>query len=455
MKKTKKILYYLTLAPIFIMLILIGWFFTVIFEGQAPSIEFSPKPEFVSNRQKIHIKIADKERGLKQLKVSLNQEGRVQSILDKTFPFQGLMNRPGIRHYETDCFIDPSTLNLAQGRVDLDIQVWDWSRRGGGDGNRTVAQHKLIVDTIPPSVRALSRMNNINVGGTCLVLYQASSDTAASGIFVGDLFFPGYKAGGKVKEGVHVCYFTVSYDTKEIPSIYLWAKDNADNRSTSTFYSHVRKKRFRRDNINISDRFLRKVLPYFSDYPNPEAKDDLSKYIQLNNDLRKENHQKLLQLHEKITPERLWDGPWLRMKNAATMAGFGDRRSYYYKGKKIDEQVHLGIDLASLANSPIQAANNGRVIFAGRLGIYGLTILLDHGQGLSSLYGHLNEISVAVNDEVKKGNIIGYSGQTGMAGGDHLHFSVLIKGIFVNPIEWWDPHWIKDNIERKLALLSP
>ena len=455
MKKTKKILYFLTLTPIIIVLILIGWFFTVIFEGQKPSIDFSPKPEFVSARQKINIKIEDKERGLKRLSVSLNQEGRVQSILDQTFPFQGLMNRPGIRIYETDCFIDPSALNLAQGRVDLDIQVWDYSRRGGGDGNRTVVQHKLIVDTIPPSVRSLSRMNNINLGGTCLVLYQASSDTVQSGIFVGDIFFPGFKAGADAKEGVHVCYFTVPYYTQEIPSIYLWAKDNADNRSTATFYTHIRKKGFRQDTINISDSFLKNVLPYFSYYGNPENQDPLSRYIKLNNDLRKDNHQKLLQLNEKVIPEKLWEGPFLRMKNAATMARFGDHRAYYYKGKKIDEQIHLGIDLASLANSPVQAGNNGRVIFAGRLGIYGLTILLDHGQGLNSLYGHLNEISVKVNDEVKKGDIIGHSGQTGMAGGDHLHFSVLIKGIFVDPLEWWDTHWIKDNIERKLALLSP
>lgn len=454
MKKTKKILYFLTLGPIIILLVLIGWFFTVIFEGTPPTVDFSPKTEFISSRQKIHLNIADRERGLKRLKVSLDQEGRGIAILDKTFPFQGLLNRPGIRMYETDCFIDPNALNLAQGRVDLDIQVWDYSRRGGGDGNRTVVRHKLVVDTIPPSVRALSSMNNISQGGTCLVVYQTSSDTEESGIFVNDLFFPGFKAGENTREGAHVCYFTVPYYADEIPSIYLWAKDKADNRSTATFYTHVRKKRFRQDRLNISDRFLSKVLPYFSYYPEPEKEDPLSRYVRLNNELRKKNHQTLVQLNEKASPDRLWEGAWLRMKNAATMSGFGDQRTYYYKGKKIDEQVHLGIDLASLANSPIEAANNGQVVFAGRLGIYGLAVLLDHGQGLSSLYGHLNEITVAVNDKVKKGDIIGHSGQTGMAGGDHLHFSILVHGIFVNPLEWWDSHWVNDNIDRKLTLVS-
>jgi murein DD-endopeptidase MepM/ murein hydrolase activator NlpD len=136
------------------------------------------------------------------------------------------------------------------------------------------------------------------------------------------------------------------------------------------------------------------------------------------------------------------------------MARFGDRRAYIYRGKTIDEQVHLGIDLASLANSPVQAGNTGQVVFAERLGIYGITVLLDHGQGIASLYGHLSQAAVAPGQEVQKGDLIGYTGQTGLAGGDHLHFSMIVNGVFVNPIEWWDAHWIQDNITRKTALLK-
>jgi murein DD-endopeptidase MepM/ murein hydrolase activator NlpD len=136
------------------------------------------------------------------------------------------------------------------------------------------------------------------------------------------------------------------------------------------------------------------------------------------------------------------------------MAGFGDRRLYYYKGKKVDKQVHMGVDLASLANSEVPAANNGRVIFADHLGIYGIAVVLDHGQGLSSVYSHLSKMSVDPGQEVMKGDIIGITGQTGLAGGDHLHFGVMVSGVFVNAIEWWDSHWIQDNISRKLDLLK-
>ncbi|MGZ5454346.1 MAG: M23 family metallopeptidase, partial [Candidatus Aminicenantales bacterium] len=95
------------------------------------------------------------------------------------------------------------------------------------------------------------------------------------------------------------------------------------------------------------------------------------------------------------------------------------------------------------------AANAGRVVFAGPLGIYGLTVVLDHGLGLFSMYCHLSQIDVALSQGVTRGETLGLSGSTGLAGGDHLHFTVLIHGTFVNPVEWWDAHWIRDNVELK------
>ena len=94
------------------------------------------------------------------------------------------------------------------------------------------------------------------------------------------------------------------------------------------------------------------------------------------------------------------------------------------------------------------------MIFADRLGIYGLAVVIDHGQGLESVYGHLSKIEVTLDQQVKKGQPIGLTGETGLAGGDHLHFAVIVQGIFVNPVEWWDPHWIADNVIKKLALVE-
>jgi murein DD-endopeptidase MepM/ murein hydrolase activator NlpD len=335
----------------------------------------------------------------------------------------------------------------------MQVQAWDYSRRSGGDGNFTLVEHKMMVDTIPPAIRALSKMHYVNVGGTGFIVYQASSDSVKSGIFVDDLFFPGFQTKNS-QEGHHVCYFAIPHDVKTNPKVHLWAKDRAGNESTGSFYYKILKKRFPKERINITDRFLKRIIPYFSFYPLNPTETDIEKFLKINRDLRKENGGVYYDLRSETSPERLWDGKWTRLKNAASMAGFAERRSYYHKGKRIDQQFHMGVDLASLAHSEVQAANHGRVIFADRLGIYGLTVVLDHGQGLASVYSHLSKINVEPNQEVVKGEVIGVTGQTGLAGGDHLHFAVMVNGVFVNPIEWWDGHWIQDNITRKLALLN-
>ena len=149
-----------------------------------------------------------------------------------------------------------------------------------------------------------------------------------------------------------------------------------------------------------------------------------------------------------------WQGAFGRLPGSATRSGFGDRRTYFYQGQKIDQQFHLGVDLASLSQSPIPAANKGKIVFADRLGIYGKTIIIDHGFGLFSMYSHLSGFDRHVDQMVSKGEIIGRTGNTGLAGGDHLHFSVLVNDVFVNPLEWWDATWIIHNVTGKIKRIG-
>ena len=450
----KKTGIFLTIVPLLIILGLLAWLLSIIFEGQKPLVHIKPLPQFLSEKREVTLNISDEKRGLKQLVISVNQGGRETTVFEKKFPFKGLFNCEGAHRFDTKFSLDPIKLNLAQGRVDLKVRVWDYSRRSGGDGNLSQVVHKMVVDTVPPSLRALSRLNYVNVGGTGLITYQTSSDTVKSGLYVNDLFFPGYAAGGESKEGYRVCYFAIPCDTKANSEVYLWAEDRAGNLSRGGFHYNVRTKRFRAKKINITNRFLKNVLPYFSFYSFDPGDDDIKKFLKINRDLRHENNLAFKNLKTKTIPDRLWEGSWIRLKNAANMAGFGDRRSYYHNGERIDQQIHMGVDLASLANAEVQAANRGRVIFADRMGIYGLTVVLDHGQGLASVYSHLSRITVEIDKEVNKGDVIGLTGQTGLAGGDHLHFGIMVSGVFVNPIEWWDSHWIRDNITRKLVQLD-
>jgi murein DD-endopeptidase MepM/ murein hydrolase activator NlpD len=130
---------------------------------------------------------------------------------------------------------------------------------------------------------------------------------------------------------------------------------------------------------------------------------------------------------------------------------FAEHRSYFVDGEKNSEAIHFGYDLASTAAASITAANSGRIVYADDLGIYGNCVVIDHGFGLATLYGHLSRIDVGEGDEVAKGDALGLSGATGLAGGDHLHFAILVGGTYVDPLEWWDPAWVRTHIEARLA----
>jgi murein DD-endopeptidase MepM/ murein hydrolase activator NlpD len=176
----------------------------------------------------------------------------------------------------------------------------------------------------------------------------------------------------------------------------------------------------------------------------------VDKYLFTNNEIRIKNNNMISELCGAPHHQRLWEGKFYRMPGSSR-AGFADHRTYYYGDKPIDRQVHLGIDLASTRNAEVKAAEGGIVIFADYLGIYGNMVMIDHGQGVFSLYSHLSQIDVVPNDQVDRGSVIGLTGTTGMAGGDHLHFSMLVNGIFVTPKEWWDQNWIDVTIEDPLT----
>ncbi|MEJ2024150.1 MAG: hypothetical protein P8Y00_03900, partial [Deltaproteobacteria bacterium] len=201
----------------------LGWFLACIFEGQAPTVAVEPLPEYLSGRQKFTIRVEDKNRGIRRLKIFIDRGGRKISILEKEFPFHGILNREGVHTFETEFFVDPKEMNLAQGRVDLSANVWDYSRRSGGDGNLSVFQHKMMVDTVPPAIGVLSRLNYVNVGGTGLAVYRVSSDTDQSGVYVNNAFFSGFPAGKGSDKETRVCYFAIPENLAAYPSVYLWA----------------------------------------------------------------------------------------------------------------------------------------------------------------------------------------------------------------------------------------
>ncbi len=287
------------------------------------------------------------------------------------------------------------------------------------------------------------------------MVYRVSKDTDKNGIRMGDDFFPGYAVtlGGKP---TYLAYVPIppAIEPKTFRMV-LVVSDKGGNAVSIDIPRHIEPKKFRKDTLELTDRFLTQKMPEFQQQePALRGRTPVETFRYVNEKMREENFRTIQSICSKTSGNQLWKGPFVRMKNAAPMAMFGDMRTYTYQKKPIGESTHLGVDLASTAHAPIEAANDGIVLYAGYLGIYGNTVILDHGLGVSSLYAHLNEIKVKAGQQVAKEEIVGVSGSSGLAGGDHLHFSILVGGRFVNPVEWWDPHWIRDNIDVKIEIAS-
>jgi murein DD-endopeptidase MepM/ murein hydrolase activator NlpD len=285
-------------------------------------------------------------------------------------------------------------------------------------------------------------------------------DDAISGVSVGGVEYPGFPAAGATVDGVaisdpsaRIAFFALRYDQDVDAPIKLFARDPAGNTGTTEFDHRTFPKPFKNSKINVDDAFIEKVVPGILE-TTTEVKagsNNLESFLAVNGELRKKNAEKIASFAAQTSPEMLWKGVTFHpFGNTAVEAAFADRRTYVYQGKDVDKQTHLGFDLASVANTPIMAANRGKVLYAEPLGIYGNCVIIDHGMGVQSLYAHLSSISVKVGDMVEKEAQIGRSGTTGMAAGDHLHFTMLVNGQMVNPVEWWDGHWIEDRILRKL-----
>ncbi|HZP48190.1 MAG TPA: M23 family metallopeptidase [Vicinamibacterales bacterium] len=304
-----------------------------------------------------------------------------------------------------------------------------------------------------PRVSVVSTHHYVNHGGSELVVYRVSPADVMSGVRVGAVEYPGFA----LKDDLRVAYFALLWNQDLNTSIKAFARDEAGNESTATFVDNVFEKPQKKSNIQLDDKFLNRVVPDIAEHapelklaPPSEGSDMLPGFLKENGELRKLNADFIASLAKKTSPTRLWDGPFVQLGNSKVEASFADHRTYFYKGKEVDQQVHLGFDLAVTEHVPVVAAAAGTVVNADWLGIYGNCVIIDHGQGVQSLYGHLMSFDVKAGDKVTRGQQVGRSDSTGLAGGDHLHFTMLVGGQMVNPVEWWDPHWIADRVDRKL-----
>jgi murein DD-endopeptidase MepM/ murein hydrolase activator NlpD len=342
---------------------------------------------------------------------------------------------------------EAAPLGLREGPATIEVWARDDFWRPLRRSDRAIASTPVTVDLTPPKIDVLAATRYVSPGGVQLVAFRVT-DAERTDVTVGTRAFPSF-AYGAADKGARVALVALPSDYAAGTPIAVSARDEAGNVATRAVPSELKPRGFPRDTIKISEAFLQAKVPELLPQ-RPPSQSLLDAFLIINRDQRKQAETIKHDIGAKTADTPLWEGPFLQPRNTKVFSNFAETRTYVYDGRTIDTQIHYGYDLASTKHSPVPAANAGVVAFAGPLTIYGNAVILDHGLGLQTLYAHLSSIDVKVGDKVTRGQELGRTGATGLAVGDHLHFEVLVAGVSVTPLEWWDAKWIRDRVNRPL-----
>ncbi len=433
------------LVVFLLLLILVGVPAVILYSLSSHSVlAFTPPPQALGGATPVTVRITNPH-GLRRITVTMEQNGATAMVAEtKNAPNRITFWRAHAAPQDFKFAAGKSqTPSLKEGKARLIVEVQSNDLRAQTDSIST----EVDVILRPPSVVTDGFQHYINQGGSELALLTPSGFWTEAGVRVGPNSYRSFPAPGAA--GQRVSLFAFPWDMPLNTAPVVFVKNPAGTEATAHFWFKVFPKKFRTRDLMIDDKFLQKVVTQ----TDPSGTGDLlTRFLKINGDMRRENNKTLADLRFKTADRFLWTQPFLQLANSKVESEFADVRSYVYNGKKVDQQVHLGFDLAVSQHTPVVASNDGKVVFAALLGIYGNCIVVDHGYGLQSIYGHLSEIAVKEGDMVKRGQAMGKSGSTGLAGGDHLHFSMQVDGVQINPVEWWDEHWINDHVRKRIEL---
>jgi murein DD-endopeptidase MepM/ murein hydrolase activator NlpD len=403
----------------------------------------------------IRIEAHDNGSGIKEFSLNLVQG-------EKTLRLESILYVDPVPTHISEPFMEGINKTFKDGPAELILYITDASLWK----NIRKERFKVFLDFSKPKLSVLSRQHIATQGGAEFILVEADdSNLQEVGVKVGEYTFAGIPAevldpdftGSKI----YAVLFALPLEI-DSPSPYAFARDEAGNMSTSALEFRIKPYRLKDTTPNVSKQFIEnKVRPLYNEYvsilPKNQIKeidetDPVAVFRMVN-----ENYRAWLQkeLHSlPLSSKALSAGTFIKPMASATTSNFGESRAYTVDGVPAGGSRHDGLDLASIERDSVVASNDGTVLLSRSFGIYGNTVVLDHGMGLTSLYGHLSSITVSEGEEVTKGQELGRSGATGLAGGDHLHFEFRIGSAPVTPREWWDAHWIKDHVTGKLAMVK-
>ncbi len=422
-----------------------------------PVIDIKSPGAFIGQKSSLELFVDAPAGKLTRLTAALTQGGKAMHVfsLDDATGTSGDVKqassdrlwiiRPLGKASQPELVAGPATLTITAARPVL----FGWREA------ETTVTKDITVRLEPPRVGVVSTHHFLNLGGSEFVVLRATPPDVSAGVTVAGVSFPAFPGAsvGLSDPALKVAFFALPFDQDANTPVTAFARDEAGNEAKANVERQAFPKVFQRSRIPIDTNFLSRVVPAIaSNTPALGVKTDdlLAAFLTINRDLRQQNNATIAALAAKTAPEMLWKEAFAQLGNTQVESRFADHRTYIFEGKEVDQQTHLGFDLASTQQAAVTASNKGVVVHAAYLGIYGNCVIVDHGLGVQSLYAHLSTIDVKEGDTVEKGQTLGRSGTTGLAGGDHLHFTMLVGGVQVNPVEFWDGHWMEDRVFRKI-----
>jgi len=420
-------------------------------EGDAPLVVIDGPIWIGKEAREVTFSAEDPGSGLRHVQVFLDTAEGSRSLLETRAEAGWLLGTADSD--DPEWRFQLSGRGLPDGEATLRVSATDWSWAHGLEGNTTEASVPVLIDTKPPRISIESGLTYVKRAGSAAVTYRLDGPAALDGVRVGDRFFRGFPAAETGKRRIAV--FAVPRDLEGSPKISVVATDLAGNAASRSWATQFQDREFAQVPIQLPERFFENTVPELAADLGIDESDVVATFRAINEGVRASNEETISGVTRMADEPRHFVGGFLQMRNSLVTSRFAEARSYLYGGTEVSRATHFGYDLAATARAPVEASNAGRVVFAQELGIYGRCVIVDHGLGVTSLYGHLSEIDVSVGDIVGRGQTLGRSGATGLAGGDHLHFAILVGGVYVDPLEWWDARWVRDRVEARARGATP
>jgi murein DD-endopeptidase MepM/ murein hydrolase activator NlpD len=396
-------------------------------------------PPFLGQKTAFTVVVEARRGNVAQVDVRVVQNTKSTSVVKQEGARGGRLEIP--------VAVDSAALGLREGAATIEVWARDDFWRPLRRDDRAIAAYPVTVDLTPPKIEMLAATHYIAPGGSGLVAFRVTGASRAD-VTAGPLMFRSF-AFGPADRGARVALIALPWDFDRAAPLAIRATDEAGNAASRGIPAELLPRKFPRDVIEIKEPFLQAKVPELLPQ-RPPSQPLVDGFLIINRDLRRQAEETKRRIGAASADKPLWEGPFIQPRNSKVFANFAEMRTYVFGGHEIDKQVHFGYDLASTRQSAVPAANKGVVAFAEPLTIYGNTVVIDHGLGLQTLYAHLSSTAVKVGEAVEKGQEIGRTGSTGLAIGDHLHYEVLVNGVSVTPLEWWDAKWIRDRIGKPL-----